>query len=94
MTITAFRQLFSLLKKHFIDDYPYISARNIYISGMLWSFDKYVKENNLEVIDENQGKDIFLKFQEEHYPDAPASSYYDFLNNFKTIIDTDDDKGI
>jgi hypothetical protein len=91
MTADAFRRLGCALKKWYIEDYPEISMYNIYRSGMLWKFKKYLKENNIILGEDKPERQIFLDFKNVLYPEFPESSYKSFLQDYKEYVENNEE---
>lgn len=77
LTKGSFLQNFYKLKK-FFPDKPYITAKNIYKSGMIHYFSKYLKDSNLKL-----SREVFNEFVQVYYSEACSDTmYYDFVRYY------------
>lgn len=86
MSKTSFLCFFTSLKKRYFKDKSYITAKNIYRSGMLYNFDKYLKEHDLEPT-----REVFIEFRDKYYQEVPDGFFYDFKKTFEQAISIEND---
>lgn len=90
MSKGSFLCFFTNLKKSDqFDGKNYITAKNIYKSGMIYNFDKYINENKLEPT-----REVFADFKNKYYQEVSEGSYYDFIKVFEQAMTTSDNDTI